>query len=96
MYFLPYGLSLPGSSTPSCSWCNQETMAVYHAASADRDQLISTTYEDAAFQINTLCGPNYVNGTLPEPDLSMGFAALPSWLTLSATVLFGAAINSLL
>ncbi|PTB67467.1 hypothetical protein BBK36DRAFT_1099238, partial [Trichoderma citrinoviride] len=65
LYFLPYGLALPGSSNPSCSWCTQQTMDIYYSASADRDASVADVYADAARQVNTLCGPNYVNGTLP-------------------------------
>lgn len=66
LYFLPFDEKLPGSSTPTCNWCNQETMAIFNAASADRDQGIANTYEEAARQVNAICGPNFVNGTLPE------------------------------
>lgn len=89
LYVLPYGQSLPGSSTPSCDWCNQETMAIYNAASADRDQDIANTYEDAARQVNAICGPNFVNGTLPEAVESMARATTPVWLALVMTLCLG-------
>ncbi|KAG5921444.1 hypothetical protein E4U61_006745 [Claviceps capensis] len=65
LYFMPYGMSLPGASKPSCNWCTQTTMAIYHSASADRDQPVASKYEDAASQVNTLCGPSFVNASLP-------------------------------
>ncbi|KAL6891478.1 hypothetical protein HDV57DRAFT_513865 [Trichoderma longibrachiatum] len=77
LYFLPYGLALPGSSNPSCSWCTQQTMDIYYSASADRDASVADVYADAARQVNTLCGPNYVNGTLP-PASSEGRALRPA------------------
>ncbi|EHK47957.1 hypothetical protein TRIATDRAFT_177340, partial [Trichoderma atroviride IMI 206040] len=65
LYFLPYGIALPGSSNPSCSWCTQQTMDIYYSASAVRSSLVAGVYQAAARQVNTLCGPNYVNSTLP-------------------------------
>ncbi|KAK5990195.1 hypothetical protein PT974_08461 [Cladobotryum mycophilum] len=78
LYFLPYGLSLPGGSSPTCFTCTQQTMAIYHAAAADRRQYIANTYEDAARQINTLCGQNYVNTTLP-PAASLAAISSPTY-----------------
>lgn len=96
IYFLPYNLALPGSSTPSCDWCNKETMDIFHAASADRDLLISKTYEEAARQINNLCDPEYVNGTLPEAVESHGPAMLPSWVGTVGTACLAGVLGSLL
>ncbi|KAL7953553.1 hypothetical protein V8C34DRAFT_309101 [Trichoderma compactum] len=86
LYFLPYGLALPGSSNPSCSWCTQQTMDIYFSASADRSQAIADVYVDAARQVNTLCGPNYVNGTLP-PASSEALALRPAIYTIALAVL---------
>ncbi|KAL7822477.1 hypothetical protein V8C26DRAFT_246461 [Trichoderma gracile] len=86
LYFLPYGLALPGSSNPSCSWCTQQTMDIYYSASADRDASVADVYADAARQVNTLCGPNYVNGTLP-PASSEGLALQPAMYTATLAVL---------
>ena len=62
-YSMPLGLALPASSTPSCGWCTSETMAIFHAATSDRSRKISSTYKDAARQVNTICGPGFVNDT---------------------------------
>lgn len=64
-------------------------MAIYNAASADRDQDIANTYEDAARQVNAICGPNFVNGTLPEAVESMARATTPVWLALVMTLCLG-------
>ncbi|KAK1245084.1 hypothetical protein MKX08_004713 [Trichoderma sp. CBMAI-0020] len=77
LYFLPYGIALPGSSNPSCSWCTQQTMDIYYSASAVRSSLVAGVYQAAARQVNTLCGPNYVNSTLP-PASSGGHAVRPA------------------
>lgn len=96
LYFLPYDEKLPGSSTPTCNWCNQETMAIFNAAAADRSQGIASTYEDAARQVNAICGPNFVNGTLPEAVESAAAWALataghfPPWAVALVTSLTAA------
>lgn len=96
LYFLPYDLELPGSSSPTCNWCNKETMAFYHAASADRDQPVANTYESAARQINTLCGPDFVNSTLPEASEDAGVAVVPSWAAMLGTAFIAACLSSIL
>lgn len=90
-YFLPYNLTLPGSSVPSCDWCTQGTMAIFHAASADRNLYIAETYEPAARQVNTICGASFVNDTLPKAEESASPMSIPSW-TLIFTSLFGVAL----
>jgi len=87
IYSLPYNLSLPASSNPTCSWCNQETLNIFHAAAADRSLPISETYEEAARIFNNLCDPDWVNGTLPEAALA-GHAALPPLAMLGLGMLF--------
>lgn len=86
LYFLPYGLALPGSSNPSCSWCTQQTMDIYYSASADRSSPVAGVYQAAARQVNTLCGPNYVNGTLP-PASSGVLAVRPAIYTTTLAAL---------
>lgn len=66
LYSMPFGTALPGASTPTCNWCTQNTMSIFHAASADRRQFVASTYESAARQVNTICGPQFVNSTLPS------------------------------
>ena len=73
IYFLPFNMTLPGSASPSCSWCVQNTMDIFQAASADRSQLVSYTYPPAAELLNSICGPEFVNATLPEAVLSAAF-----------------------
>ncbi|UNI14315.1 hypothetical protein JDV02_000955 [Purpureocillium takamizusanense] len=79
LYLVAFGLALPGSSTPSCNWCNQETMAIYRAASADRQQFVADKYEPAARQVNAVCGPNFVNGTLPAAQSGAGAVLVSSY-----------------
>ncbi|KAJ6446424.1 C6 transcription factor [Purpureocillium lavendulum] len=86
LYFMPFGLALPSSSTPSCNYCTQETMGIYRTASADRQQFVADKYEDAAKVIDKTCGPNFVNGTLPKAQSAAGVISPPSnILTLADT-----------
>lgn len=95
-YYLPYNLTLPGSTNPSCSWCIQETMNIFHAAAEDRSQPIALTYETAARQVNTLCGMDFVNGTLPPEETNAANGFGPSWVGLMATLAGAALVNVLL
>ncbi|KIH88308.1 c6 zinc finger domain containing protein [Sporothrix brasiliensis 5110] len=70
-YYLPLNSSLPTSgSEPSCNWCLKQTMAVYRSAAADRKKPIASTYLSAAQQVDTICGPAFVNDTLPAAIVS--------------------------
>jgi hypothetical protein len=95
-YYLPYNLTLPGSTNPSCGFCTQETMNIYHAASEDRSQPVALTYEAAARQVNTLCGPDFVNSTLPPEETSVAHVFAPSWVGLALTLASVALCNAVL
>ncbi|EFY90181.1 C6 transcription factor, putative [Metarhizium acridum CQMa 102] len=88
LYFMPYATPLPGTSVPSCSWCVQNTMFIYHSASANRAQLVASVYLDAVNQVNTICGPNFVNSTLPAAENGAFTALMPSHISIAATTLF--------
>ncbi|KAJ0109289.1 hypothetical protein J7T55_009621 [Diaporthe amygdali] len=89
-YYLPLNSTLPGGTVPICASCLQDTMDIYQVATANRRQPIANTYDSAAEQVNTLCGPNFANTTMPEAIVSSaGFSALvrgPSWV-LSSSIL---------
>lgn len=93
-YYLPLNSTLPGGTVPICAPCLQQTMEIYQVATANRKQPIAETYDSAAEQVNTLCGPNFANTTMPEAIVSSaGFSVLsrgPSWL-LPSTMLIMAA-----
>lgn len=85
LYFMAYGNAYPASAVPTCSWCTKATMAVFHAGSADRKQAVTSVYTDAARQVNTFCGPSFVNSTIALA--SSGMINLPlSYSTLATTV----------
>ncbi|KAK2791829.1 hypothetical protein FQN51_002016 [Onygenales sp. PD_10] len=60
VYFLPLGLPMPGSSSPTCSKCLQATMQRFSNAAKIKGQPIVNTYVAAAEQININCGPSFV------------------------------------
>jgi hypothetical protein len=93
LYWLPLGMDYPGSSVPSCNQCTRDTMGIFRDAAADRSQLISKTYLSAAQQINTLCGVNFVDASLPDPDDSLGSQTLPSYIRVVLGVCVILAMN---
>ncbi|KAK2045618.1 hypothetical protein LZ31DRAFT_464224 [Colletotrichum somersetense] len=84
-YYLPLNLTLPASANPTCGPCLQQTMDIYQTYTMNRKLPIASTYEDAADQVNTMCGPEYVNDTLLAA-VSMAVPSAPSW-TLAVTTL---------
>ncbi|KAL2164178.1 hypothetical protein VTH06DRAFT_3392 [Thermothelomyces fergusii] len=87
IYFLPLNKSLPGTTVPSCDYCLQRTMALYQAATADRRQMIANTYVSAAKQVNTICGPGFVNESLAAEVIPSGAARLPAVSVLMTSAL---------
>lgn len=82
-YYLALNLTLPGTTVPTCSTCLQDIMAIYQRHTANRNQPIALTYEQAATQVNTMCGTDFVNETLAAEVVSSGFStASPSVWTL--------------
>jgi hypothetical protein len=64
VYYLGIGEQLPSGSL-TCNSCLKNTMGVFESASANRTQPVSGVYEGAAKVINSLCGPGWVNATVP-------------------------------
>lgn len=89
-YYLPLNSTLPGGTVPICAPCLEDMMAIYQVATANRRQPIANTYDSAADQVNTLCGPNFANTTMPEAIVSSSgpstFSRGPSWV-LPSTIL---------
>ncbi|CAK7214123.1 hypothetical protein SBRCBS47491_002042 [Sporothrix bragantina] len=82
-YYLPLNNTLPTSgSEPSCNWCLQQTMGVFWSSSADRKRPIANTYLSAANQVDTICGPSFVNDTLPVAITSGAMSSLRQGLSL--------------
>ncbi|KAI2468557.1 hypothetical protein F4781DRAFT_263927 [Annulohypoxylon bovei var. microspora] len=86
LYNLPFNSSLPESALPACDSCTSETMKIYQSAAADRTKWIANTYVQAAQQVDSECGANFVSTVLPEalPESAATSAAqAPSLLILS-------------
>lgn len=92
-YYLPLNISLPGSSTPSCSWCLENTMSIYQSDTANRALPIADTYVSAAQQVDTICGPDFANQTLPKAVVVSGAypasTPWPQWVPLVLPLLVG-------
>jgi hypothetical protein len=50
----------------SCNSCLQKTMNIWAAASQKEGQPVRNVYEGGARVVNSLCGPAWVNATLPQ------------------------------
>lgn len=77
VYYLPLGVSLPGTTAPSCSSCLQDTMSVFASAATNRSQPVSKVYTTAAAMIDLTCGAGFVNSSGPVTP-STGAASLVS------------------
>ncbi|KAK1984818.1 hypothetical protein LZ30DRAFT_779567 [Colletotrichum cereale] len=91
-YYLPLNLTLPASANPTCGSCLRRTMDIFQTFTTNRKLPIASTYEDAARQVNTLCGPEYVNDTLLAA-VSMAVLSAPSWTLTATTLALAAAYN---
>ncbi|GAB7357430.1 hypothetical protein MBLNU459_g8355t1 [Dothideomycetes sp. NU459] len=92
IYFLPLGVSLPGSTTPTCSSCLRNTMEIFASAATNSSQPISNVYAGAATLIDQHCGTGFVNASINMTSTS---AAVPA-LSLSVGGLGGAGLLALL
>ncbi|ROW15014.1 hypothetical protein VPNG_03312 [Cytospora leucostoma] len=107
-YHLPLNTSLPGGTVPVCASCLRDTMGIYQVAAANRRQPVAYTYAAAAAQVNTLCGPGFVNETLPDAIVSSSGAGASgvvvvgaarggsTWALLFATCLLAVVVNCVL
>ena len=64
LFYLPLGIGMPSTAQPRCNTCTKEILAGYAVAAANSSSLLSTDYGDAARQVNTYCGSNFVNVTV--------------------------------
>ena len=64
LYYLPLGISLPGSSRPTCSSCVQQTMSFFAQAAQNMSSPLSSNYIAAATLVDSGCGPNFVNSSV--------------------------------
>ncbi|KAI5207870.1 hypothetical protein E4T39_01820 [Aureobasidium subglaciale] len=74
IYYLPLGVSLPGTTAPSCSNCLRDTMSVFASAATNHSQPVAGVYAQAARMIDATCGAAFVNASVPAPFTSGGAA----------------------
>ncbi|KAG9557779.1 hypothetical protein KCU79_g9336, partial [Aureobasidium melanogenum] len=77
VYYLPLGISLPSTTSPSCSSCLRDTMSVFASTATNRSQPLSKVYGTAAAMIDLTCGADFVNASIPTVP-STGAASLIS------------------
>lgn len=98
-YFLPLNSTLPGGVVPLCGTCLQDTMSIYHVATANRKQPIADTYASAAEMVDELCGADFANATLAEAIATSGASSTisrgPS-IPLLMTTLLAMAVGCLI
>lgn len=70
VYYIPLGITLPAGNLPTCDSCLTSTMAVYANAAADKSQPLSLDYAASAAMINDMCGPSFVNASIPAAGSS--------------------------
>ena len=74
IYYLPLGISLPSGSIPTCDSCLTSTMAIYANAAANKSQPLNLDYVNSATMVNEMCGPAFVNASIPSASSSSGGA----------------------
>ena len=72
IYYLPVGITLPSDSLPTCNTCLANTMALYATAASNKTQPLNLDYVQSATLINEMCGPNFVNASIPSAHSSSG------------------------
>ena len=70
VYYLPLGVSLPGTTAPSCSECLRDTMSAFGSAATNRSQPVSNVFASAAAMIDLTCGADFVNASIPRQPTS--------------------------
>lgn len=70
VYYLPLGITLPSGSLPTCNTCLANTMALYAAAASNKTQPLNLDYVQSATLVNEMCGPNFVNASIPSAHSS--------------------------
>ncbi|KEQ86127.1 hypothetical protein M438DRAFT_270930 [Aureobasidium pullulans EXF-150] len=70
VYYLPLGVSLPGTTAPSCSECLRDTMSAFGSAATNRSQPVSNVFASAAAMIDLTCGADFVNASIPHQPTS--------------------------
>lgn len=72
VYYLPMGIPLPSGSLPTCDSCLTNTMAVYANAAMNKSQPLNLDYVESATMVNEMCGPAFVNVSIPTARSSSG------------------------
>ena len=63
---------------PTCSQCLKDTMGLFAQDAGSKSQPLSSTYVNAAAQVNMHCGPSWVNSSVPGASGSGGAVGAPA------------------
>ena len=74
IYYLPLGVQLPAGTQPACNQCLQDTMTIFAAAASNNSVPLSADYTDAAQQVDTECGPTFVQASVRATGAGSPFA----------------------
>ena len=98
IYYLPLGVPLPATSTPTCTQCLKDTMSIFAGSAGNKSQPLRLTYGAASSLINQQCGPGFVDqnvqgatgsGVTRVAVPTMGGASMSLMVTVSLAVLAG-------
>ena len=100
LYYLALGVAFPGGARPSCSSCTQKTMQIFAQAARNMSSPLAGTYANAATQVNSRCGPNWVNATVtPIEGSAPASSGAPAagrgrgvWLAMTAAAVAAALV----
>lgn len=90
IYYLPLGVSLPGTAAPGCGACLRDTMAVFALYAGDQAQPLSATYAPAAAQLDGSCGSRFVEAARASVNAAARsvVAGFGFWYTLVVMFFF--------
>lgn len=80
-YNLPFGLSLPNATVPSCSACTKNVMSLF--SQNQNLTMLAGVYAPAATLANEKCGTGYVQSTVVNGVEREPVAMFSSWLLLA-------------
>ncbi|WVQ72629.1 hypothetical protein IAR50_002188 [Cryptococcus sp. DSM 104548] len=97
LWGLPGGISLPSSSTPSCSKCSSSLLTTYGTYLSSTSTLNATVINAAVKRVNEACGASFVNYTATNQTSSAvgalgagkGAGGGALWVILAAAVGWG-------
>ena len=95
-YYTAVGLNLLTGSRPTCSSCLKETMNIYAGYAVQETQPLAATYIGCAKTIDSACGADFANASVPVGTMSTSGAGRSSVSNVIAAVVAVAVASSLI